>query len=76
MHRGIVRPSEVFAVQNYRTGVPVASNKAARYRTLAAPHSVKTECRGMSSWDAKKAWLAYLTMALMILESTKCRNRR
>ena len=54
LHRGIVRPSEVFAVQNYRTGVPVASNKAARYRTLAAPHSVKTECRGMSSWDAKK----------------------
>ena len=37
MHRGIVRPSEVFAVQNYRTGVPVASNKAARYRTLARP---------------------------------------
>ena len=35
LHRGIVRPSEVFAVQNYRTGVPVASNKAARYRTLA-----------------------------------------
>ena len=35
LHRGIVRPSEVFAVQNYRTGVPVASKKAARYRTLA-----------------------------------------
>ena len=34
LHRGIVRPSEVFAVQNYRTGVPVASNITRHYAPL------------------------------------------
>ena len=48
LHRGIARPSEVFAVQNYRTGVAVASNKAARYRTLAnLPRHTMTLCSSL-----------------------------
>ena len=35
VRRGAATPSEVCALQNHRTGVAVASNKAARYGALA-----------------------------------------